>query len=340
MLGVDLIRQFIDMKVKLAIVLPPRFWAGAVYLTQELLASAGTLYSHSADIAGSALFDVRLVGPTRQPVASFTGPAILPDVSVRDKSRYDVVIAPPQFAPGGELEPGEAPLARWIALQHRQGALVISLSGAVLLAKTGLLDNQPATGLQGERAIFAGYFPSVRFTPNLKIVVNGQLICAGGINPTADVCAYIVERYYGKRVARKFIRHTATESLNSGERLAVWSSRYKQHQDARIVLVQQTIESSLAQTPALATLAQTVHLSERTLSRRFAELSGVSLRSYVALCRLEMARILLRDSRDPLTLVAQQCGYGSVSALVHAFGKEHGISPQRYRHEAHQDRSD
>jgi len=324
------------MNVKLAIVLPPRFWAGAVFLMQELLAIAGTLRSHRTDIAASALFDVRLLGSTRQAVRSFTGPAIMPDVSVRDRSRYDVVILPPQFAPTGELEPGEAALAKWIAQQHRQGALVISLSGAVLLAKTGLLDGQPATGLQSEQAIFAGYFPGVRFSPNLKIVVNGQLICAGGINPTADVCAYIVERYYGKRVARKFIRHTATESLDSGERLAVWSSRYKQHQDARIVLVQQTIESSLAQTPSLAALAHAAHLSERTLSRRFAEMTGISLRRYIAICRLEMARILLRDSRDPLVLVAQQCGYGSVSSLVHAFTAEHGVSPQRYRHDPSQ----
>jgi transcriptional regulator GlxA family with amidase domain len=94
------------------------------------------------------------------------------------------------------------------------------------------------------------------------------------------------------------------------------------------------IEGSLAQVSDLAALAKAAHVSERTLSRRFAAATGHSVRGYVAECRLELARLMLRGTTDPLTLIADECGFGSVSALVRAFGTRHGISPMRYRQRA------
>jgi AraC-like DNA-binding protein len=44
-----------------------------------------------------------------------------------------------------------------------------------------------------------------------------------------------------------------------------------------------------------------------------------------------MARLMLRDGNDPLTLIADECGFGSVSALSHAFAARNGLSPLRYR---------
>jgi transcriptional regulator GlxA family with amidase domain len=98
-----------------------------------------------------------------------------------------------------------------------------------------------------------------------------------------------------------------------------------------VLAAQQIIEDSLGQIPNLSHLAAAVHLSERTLSRRFATAVGQNVRVYSAACRLEMARLLLRSTGMPLVLVADECGFGSVSALVHAFGARFGVSPLRYR---------
>jgi transcriptional regulator GlxA family with amidase domain len=146
-----------------------------------------------------------------------------------------------------------------------------------------------------------------------------------------DVCAHLVERFFGKSAARKFVRHTATESLPSYEQLSVWSAQFKQHHDAPVLAAQEMIQGGLAQMPTLPTLARAVHLSERSLSRRFATAVGQSLRGYAAECRLEMARLLLRNGNDPLALIADECGFGSFSALAHAFTARHGLSPLRYR---------
>ena len=317
--------------IRVAIVLPERVWAGSVFLTQELLLVAGTLLSHSADTAASALFDITLLGEHQAPVHSLGGLPIHPDAPLDDAVHYRVVIVPAQFAPTGAASDSERRLAAWIAHQHAQQALIVSLNGAVLLAKSGLLDGKQATGAVSDRALFARHFPQVRFTPSRRIVVNDQIICAGGINPTVEVCAHIIERFFGRHAAQKFLRHTSTEALPYHEQLGVWSAQFRQHHDRPVLIAQNIIESNLAQVPDLPALAKAVHLSERTLSRRFAAAVGHSLRQYIAACRLEQARLMLRATSDPLALIANECGFASSSALIHAFGKLHGISPLRYR---------
>jgi len=319
------------MNCRLAIVLPERVWAGSVLLTQELLMVAGTLQARSEDPAASRLFEIVRVGDAA--VLSLSGVTIPADLSLEQaaRKRFDAVLVPTQFAPKALASAGDLRLAAWVAKQHERGALIVSLNGAVLLARSGLLDGRQATGPISDQAMFASQFPLVRYTPSRRIVVSGQIICAGGINPTVDVCAHLVERFGSRAAARRFLRHTSTESLPSYEQLGVWSAQFKQHRDEAVLAAQGLIEASLAHPPAASTLAGAVHLGERTLTRRFALATGQTLRCYVAECRLELARILLLSSPGPLTLIADECGYASASALVRAFGARFGVSPARYR---------
>ncbi|XHS77049.1 GlxA family transcriptional regulator [Burkholderiaceae bacterium UC74_6] len=292
---------------------------------------AGTLQARSEDVSASRLFEIVRVGEAA--VQSLSGVTIPADLSLEQaaRKRFDLVLLPTQFAPRLQASAGDLRLAAWVAKQHERGALVVSLNGAVLLARSGLLDGRQATGPISDQALFAAQFPHVRYTPSRRIVVSGQIISAGGINPTVDVCAHLVERFGGRAAARRFLRHTSTESLPSYEHLGVWSAQFKQHRDEAVLAAQALIEASLAAPPTLATLARAVHLGERTLSRRFAAATGQTLRGYVAECRLELTRILLLAGNEPLTLIADECGYAGSSALVHAFSARFGISPARYR---------
>jgi AraC-like DNA-binding protein len=47
--------------------------------------------------------------------------------------------------------------------------------------------------------------------------------------------------------------------------------------------------------------------------------------------RLELAAFLLRTGRQPLDHIADECGYGSVSALSRAFSADRSCSPLQYR---------
>ncbi|MEU9476430.1 AraC family transcriptional regulator [Streptomyces sp. NPDC048191] len=78
-------------------------------------------------------------------------------------------------------------------------------------------------------------------------------------------------------------------------------------------------------------LAAEAGVSRATLARRFTTLVGRPPMAYLTWWRLTLAAIRLRDSDAPLATVARETGYGSPYALSHAFSREFGITPGRYR---------
>ncbi|MDX3224398.1 AraC family transcriptional regulator [Streptomyces sp. ME19-01-6] len=81
-------------------------------------------------------------------------------------------------------------------------------------------------------------------------------------------------------------------------------------------------------------LATEAGVSRPTLARRFTALVGRPPMAYLAWWRLTLAATLLRDTPDPLAAIARRVGYATPYALSHAFSREFGTSPGRYRAEA------
>ncbi|KAB8164656.1 helix-turn-helix domain-containing protein [Streptomyces sp. 3MP-14] len=78
-------------------------------------------------------------------------------------------------------------------------------------------------------------------------------------------------------------------------------------------------------------LAAVAGVSRATLARRFAALVGRPPMAYLTWWRLILAATRLRDTRDTLAAVAARVGYASPYALSHAFRREFGTTPGRYR---------
>lgn len=81
-------------------------------------------------------------------------------------------------------------------------------------------------------------------------------------------------------------------------------------------------------------LAATAGVSRPTLARRFTALVGRPPMAYLTWWRLILAANLLRNSGETLAAIASQVGYGSPYALSHAFKREFGVTPGRYRTQA------
>ncbi|MEE1799446.1 AraC family transcriptional regulator [Streptomyces sp. JV176] len=86
-------------------------------------------------------------------------------------------------------------------------------------------------------------------------------------------------------------------------------------------------------------LAAAAGVSRPTLARRFTTLVGRPPMSYLAWWRVILAATLLRDTPDTLAAIAGRVGYGSPYALSHAFQREFGTTPGRYRAQAADRRS-
>lgn len=81
-------------------------------------------------------------------------------------------------------------------------------------------------------------------------------------------------------------------------------------------------------------LAAEAGVSRPTLARRFTALVGRPPMAYLTWWRLTSAAALLRDTPDSLAAIARRVGYGTPYAFSHAFNREFGTTPGRYREDA------
>ncbi|KAA0940393.1 AraC family transcriptional regulator [Streptomyces apricus] len=81
-------------------------------------------------------------------------------------------------------------------------------------------------------------------------------------------------------------------------------------------------------------LAAEAGVSRATLARRFTALVGRPPTAYLTWWRVILAATLLRDTEETLAAIAGRVGYGSPYALSHAFEREFGTTPGRYRAQA------
>lgn len=86
----------------------------------------------------------------------------------------------------------------------------------------------------------------------------------------------------------------------------------------------------------VATLAAETGLSRAPFARRFTALLGQPPMTYLTWWRMTIAARLLRQSDAPLSVIAARTGYTSEFAFAHAFKRQYGTPPGRYRHSAQQ----
>lgn len=78
-------------------------------------------------------------------------------------------------------------------------------------------------------------------------------------------------------------------------------------------------------------LAAEVALSRATFARRFRELVGEPPLEYLTRWRMDLASRLLRETDEPLALIAGHVGYTSEFAFNRTFHRVRGLPPGRYR---------
>lgn len=78
-------------------------------------------------------------------------------------------------------------------------------------------------------------------------------------------------------------------------------------------------------------LAAVAGLSRSALALRFHELLGVAPMQYLTQWRLWRAAVALRDTRRPISLLAEDHGYDSEAGFNRAFKREFGVPPAAWR---------
>src|SRR5258706_1739373 len=183
----------------LAAIVDPRYMFTAV---NEFLKSAGK----------PPLFDVQLVGLTRDVKLSDGLFTVHTDATVKTAKKADLVIIP---AISRDLENSikkNKEFFPWIVKQYKSGAEVASLCiGAFLFASTGLLNGKKCSTHWLFANEFRKMFPEVTLTDGSIITEENGLYSSGGAASYWNLLLYLIEKYTSRDIAILASKYFAIE---------------------------------------------------------------------------------------------------------------------------------
>ncbi|PGZ52919.1 AraC family transcriptional regulator [Bacillus cereus] len=146
-------------------------------------------------------FTVYTVSQNGEMITARNGLKVQPDYSIEDLPPVDILLIP-----GGkgvrENEVQNDIIINWIRQQMKEVKLMTSVcTGALLLAKAGLLDGLKATTHWASIQTFKKDFPNVEVVENVKFVDQGHIITSAGISAGINMSFHIVKNLLGVEVA-------------------------------------------------------------------------------------------------------------------------------------------
>ena len=143
-------------------------------------------------------FELYTVSDTTNPIHTSAGMTVVPQYSFKDAP-------PPQVVVIGAQRGHSPEMLAWLRAQAARADVVMSVcTGASKLAAAGLLDGKQATTHHDFIDDFTARFPKVKFVRSERFVQSDPVILtAGGLTSGIDGALHVVERYFGRDVARQ-----------------------------------------------------------------------------------------------------------------------------------------
>jgi transcriptional regulator GlxA family with amidase domain len=224
-------------------------------------------------------------------------------------------------------------LRDWIARSAQRIPRLGSIcTGALLLAKAGLLDERRATTHWSYVDRLAALAPSARIERDAIYVQDGNLFTSAGVTAGMDMALSMVEADWGRTTALAVARELVMYMKRPGGQSQFSGPLGAQLRDDVFGGLQVWIHEHLDGDLSVASLAQRANMSIRNFGRLFRKRLGTSPAGYVRRARLEEARRQMETSRElRLKSVARRCGFASEQQMRRAFRQGVGINPSQYR---------
>lgn len=262
-------------------------------------------------------------------VAGFT---LHSDLTLEDAMQAEVLIVP-SWRSATERPPES--MLNAVRTAWQRGATVVGLClGAYVLAEAGLLDGQQATTHWSTVADFSQRYPQITLLPDVLYLDahDGRLVTSAGTAAGLDCCLHLVRRWYGAEVANQIARRlVVAPHRQGGQGQYIEQPLHHQPGGDRLSDLLNWMVANLAEQHTLDALAQRVSMSRRNFTRRFRELTGMTVNQWLLGQRLAYAQRLLESTRQPIENVAQQSGFGSAVSLRQHFNRTFKTSPGAWR---------
>lgn len=218
-------------------------------------------------------------------------------------------------------------------LAERHIPLGAVCTGGYVLARARLLDGYRCT-LHWEHIGSlheARRFPEVTFTSHLFVMDRDRYTCSGGIAPL-DMMLNLIGRQQGLALAEAIAEEFIHERIRGvGDRQRSPLRVRLGHSHPKLEEVATLMEANLQEPLALDELARYAGLSRRQLERLFQRYVGCPPLKYYLELRLARARLLLQQTRMPITEVALACGFVSPPHFTKCYHDHFGHSPSGER---------
>ena len=205
-------------------------------------------------------------------------------------------------------------------------------TGAMLLARAGLLDGRKATTHWKWCEHLANKYPDIQVDANAIFVRDGNVYTSAGVTAGMDLALALVEEDHDSQIALAVARELVLYLRRSGG----------QSQFSSVLSLQFTGRKTLRELGAwvldnlhkplnVELLAKHVGMSPRHFARSFTQEMRVTPAKFVERIRLETARRRLEESQSSMEQIAERCGFSSVNAMRAVFQRAIGVPPGQYR---------
>jgi transcriptional regulator GlxA family with amidase domain len=175
-----------------------------VFDEAEVLDFAGPfeVFSVTGRRSGEDPFDVYLVAEHGGPIRARNGFVVVPPYTFANCPPPDILLIPGGYGTRREMHRREP--IEWITQVAKDAELVLSVcSGALLLAKAGMLAGLRATTHHGAAALLQETEPNCTVSMTDRVVDNGRVVLSAGISAGIDMALHMVARLHGEDVARE-----------------------------------------------------------------------------------------------------------------------------------------
>ena len=307
----------------------------------EILDLVGPLqvFARAADIfsrhnPGSLpIYSVEVVATSsRRSLVTNCGLRIIAHKTFREvRGKIDTLLV----AGGSAIEHNEinTEVVRWMRkIAGRTRRIGSVCTGAMLLARAGLLDGRRITTHWSWCELLARRCPRANIDPNPIFVRDGNVYTSAGVTTGMDLALALVEEDHGSRLALQVARNLVLYLRRPGGQSQFSAALSLQLTDRKPLReLESWVLDNLSKPLNVPVLAERVAMSPRNFARVFTKEMKTTPAKFVERLRVEAARRRLEESQNSMETIAGECGFGNVNSMRNVFQRALKIAPGQYR---------
>ena len=298
----------------------------------QVFARASDMYTR-ANPGAPSIYSVEVVSisSSRSLIAN-CGVRITADRTFREvRGKIDTLLV----AGGDAIEQNKinAEAVRWLKRISTRIRRVGSVcTGAMLLARAGLLDGRRATTHWNWCQTLIKRAPRARVERDPIFVRDENVYTSAGVTAGMDLALALVEEDHGSRLALQVARNLVLYLRRPGGQSQFSAALSLQLTDRKPLLeLEAWVLDNLQKPLTVPLLAQRLAMSPRNFARVFTKEMKTTPAKFVERLRVEAARRRLEESHNSMETIADECGFGNVNSMRNVFQRTLKIAPGQYR---------